>query len=103
MEQHSNVVLVGGTFDPPHQRHATLIGSLARLEWVDQVIVMPVRQNPLKSWPPMFSFVQRVAMITEALKWFEPDVIDNQVVSVSEIAMQLPSPSHVSDALDLYK
>lgn len=102
MGNNSHVILVGGTFDPPHKRHAKLIGALARIDWVDELVIMPVIQNPQKSWAPMFSFAQRVTMMFETLKWFEPGLTQSNVLKITEVAKQLSSPSHISEAIDFY-
>lgn len=50
----------------------------------------------------MFSFNQRMSMISETLKWFEPNLIEDDAVTITDVAMKLPTPSHVSDAIDFY-
>lgn len=42
------VALYGGSFDPPHQAHRALLESLSQLEEVEEVLVLPAKQNPLK-------------------------------------------------------
>jgi len=44
-----NIVLFGGSFDPPHIGHETIIKELKKLDYIDKVIVMPTFLNPFKS------------------------------------------------------
>ena len=44
-----NIALFGGSFDPPHIGHETIIKELVKLDYIDKVIVMPTFLNPFKS------------------------------------------------------
>ncbi len=49
MAQHERLGLLGGTFDPPHLGHLhAAIGAIERLG-LDRVVLVPARQQPLKS------------------------------------------------------
>jgi len=43
------VALFGGSFDPPHIGHQTIVKKVLNLEIVDRVIIMPTFLNPFKS------------------------------------------------------
>jgi len=43
------VALFGGSFDPPHIGHQTIVKKVLNLEIVDRVVIMPTFLNPFKS------------------------------------------------------
>ena len=44
----STIALFGGSFDPPHIGHQSIINELSKMNIVEQIIVMPNYQNPFK-------------------------------------------------------
>jgi len=44
-----SVALFGGSFDPPHIGHQTIVKKVLNLEIVDRVVIMPTFLNPFKS------------------------------------------------------
>lgn len=42
------VLLFGGTFDPPHQRHVSMASAAATLLDCDRIVVMPAGRSPLR-------------------------------------------------------
>ena len=60
------LVLYGGSFDPPHARHATMLADAARALDARCAIVMPARINPLKSDAPPADAEARLAMCRAA-------------------------------------
>jgi nicotinate-nucleotide adenylyltransferase len=42
------VLLFGGTFDPPHQRHVSMASAAATLMDCDRIVVMPAGRSPLR-------------------------------------------------------
>ncbi len=48
MDKKKTVALYGGSFDPPHIGHVAIIQALAKLAFIDKVIVMPTFLNPFK-------------------------------------------------------
>jgi len=42
------VALFGGSFDPPHIGHITIVNELLKLSFIDEVVVMPTYLNPFK-------------------------------------------------------
>lgn len=49
--QHKNltIALYGGSFDPPHIGHKAVVEALSKLDYIDEVIIMPTFLNPFKS------------------------------------------------------
>lgn len=43
-----HAALFGGSFDPPHIGHIEIIEKLKKLEFIDEVVVMPTYLNPFK-------------------------------------------------------
>ena len=42
------VALYGGSFDPPHIGHEAVVKSLKKLDFIDEIIIMPTYLNPFK-------------------------------------------------------
>jgi nicotinate-nucleotide adenylyltransferase len=59
-------VIFGGTFDPPHQGHVSVISFL--LGPFDQVVIAPTAQNPYKE-RQVASLEDRIKMIRLVLKY----------------------------------
>ena len=64
------VILVGGTFDPPHRAHVVRpVEARRRLEELDVIgergwlVYVPAAQSPLKASPPVASDADRVEML----------------------------------------
>ncbi len=89
------VAILGGTFDPIH------IGHLALANWfllntelhLDQVLLVPTVQNPLKKKQSLFSFEERVAFIQAAIQ-------GDTRFECSTIEASLPSPHYTFDTLE---
>lgn len=59
----SNPLLIfGGSFDPPHQRHATVLAEAMRALHASAAIVIPAAINPLKTATPPADPEARLAM-----------------------------------------
>jgi nicotinate-nucleotide adenylyltransferase len=43
------VALYGGSFDPPHIGHKAIVEVLDKLDYIDEIIIMPTYLNPFKS------------------------------------------------------
>lgn len=62
-----NLLIFGGTFDPPHKGHLHLLQTAVEQVQCDRVLLIPAYQPPHKDHHPALSFENRV----EALKaWF---------------------------------
>lgn len=44
-----NIALFGGSFDPPHIGHETIVEALLNFKDIDKVVIMPTFLNPFKS------------------------------------------------------
>lgn len=43
------IALFGGSFDPPHIGHETIVKEILKLKTIDKVVIMPTYLNPFKS------------------------------------------------------
>jgi len=59
----SCVLIVGGTFDPPHRAHRELPVLVARAVDATRVVYVPAARNPLKTDGPIASDAHRLAML----------------------------------------
>lgn len=81
-----HIGIVGGTFDPPHYGHVTLIQAAQNHLKCDLVVVRPCNGNPLKSMA-QGEFQHRVNMCQMMFGAMEN-------VLVSDFESQLPYPTH---------
>ena len=58
-----NIVIFGGTFNPPHVGHHEMISALCDLKFIDKVIVTPTKVPPHKFCDKLASQEDRLAMI----------------------------------------
>lgn len=61
------LLVVGGTFDPPHRAHVRLALAAAAAARCDHVLFVPARQSPLKD-EPLSPAAHRLAMLRLALE-----------------------------------
>lgn len=80
------VVMFGGSFDPPHKGHVAIVDYLCRTSSVKKVFVIPTFLSPFKT-KSLFSAEQR-------LEWSRI-VFDNPKVCISdfEIMQNAPTPT----------
>jgi len=57
------IALFGGSFDPPHLGHESIVKALNKLDFINKIIVMPTFLNPFKN--------SSVASATQRLIWLE--------------------------------
>jgi nicotinate-nucleotide adenylyltransferase len=86
--------LLGGTFDPPHYGHLVAANEVAWRLKLDQVLLLPAHQNPLKSGAPSSSAEARCEMVNLA-------VGDNPLLALSRLDVDRPPPSFTVDLLKL--
>ncbi len=58
-----NIVIFGGTFNPPHQGHYEMITALCELKFIDKVLVVPTKTPPHKDCDYLAPQEHRLAMI----------------------------------------
>ncbi len=77
------VALFGGSFDPPHLGHLSIVKKLLELERVSLVIIMPTWLNPFKK--------SSHALAQQRLKWCSI-IFDIPNVKVSNFEIEKESP-----------
>jgi nicotinate-nucleotide adenylyltransferase len=63
------ILIVGGTFDPPHRAHVTLPDAVRRALWAGDgwLLYIPAWHSPLKAEPPIAPGADRAEMLRLAL------------------------------------
>jgi nicotinate-nucleotide adenylyltransferase len=82
------VVIFGGSFDPPHRRHADIVRGVDALLRARQILVIPARQNPQRPGGPAAGAKDRLAMCELAFG----DIPDAVVLPI-EVRREGPSYS----------
>ena len=88
--------IYGGSFDPIHSGHATVANFVSQCNVVDEVWIMVSRRNPLKSHPAVASDKHRLAMASIVAEKCKN-------VKVTDVEMNLPTPSFTYDTLQELK
>jgi nicotinate-nucleotide adenylyltransferase len=87
---------MGGSFDPIHIAHLIAADSVRETLLLDQVLFIPVAQQPLKLGKPVTPAEHRVAMVELAIR-------DNPYFGLSRIEVDRPGPSYTADTLRLLR
>jgi len=83
------IALFGGSFDPPHIGHETVVHELVQLSYIDKVIVMPTYLNPFKSqfYAPSelrFQWLQKMFRLDEKVIVSDYEILLKRKVSTIE-------------------
>ncbi len=71
-----SAALFGGSFDPPHIGHIEIVNELKKLDFIDEIVVMPTYLNPFKEH---FSASPQLR-----LSWLKTIFADEEKVSVCD-------------------
>ena len=82
-DQPQRTLIFGGTFDPPHRRHAQMVAEAANFLGCNRVIILPAGQSPLRQGNAAASAQQRLAMATLAFSKVPGVVIDSREMNRS--------------------
>ncbi len=82
-DQPQRTLIFGGTFDPPHRRHAQMVAEAANFLGCNRVIILPAGQSPLREGNAAASAQQRLAMATLAFSKVPGVVIDSREMNRS--------------------
>jgi len=92
------VALYGGSFDPPHIGHEAVIKALKKLEFLDEIIIMPTFLNPFKE--------NFFAPSTLRFEWLKEIFSSDKEVKVSsfesDLGQKVPSIVSVKHLLKEY-
>lgn len=91
------LVLYGGSFDPPHARHATMLADAMRALRSPCGIVMPARVNPLKNDAPPSAGDARLAMCRAAFGAIGAEA--GGEIRLSRLELDREGPSYTVDTV----
>ncbi|MBC04615.1 MAG: nicotinate (nicotinamide) nucleotide adenylyltransferase [Phycisphaerae bacterium] len=94
------VLVFGGSFDPPHRGHIDLAFEAARRLDCDQVVFVPARVNPLKQDTPPCPGDDRFAMLKAALLARKAAGTEPRIrTRISRLEIDRDGPSFMIDTL----
>jgi len=92
----TKIILFGGTFDPVHLGHTTVVGHAVESIGAEKVIFIPAKRSPLKAFFPLASDAERYEMIKLA-------ITDKTGFEVSDYELKKASPSYTIDTVKHFK
>lgn len=91
------LLIFGGSFDPPHERHATVLAGAMRALHAASAIVIPAAINPLKTATPPADPEARLAMCRRN---FAANAVDFPAeVRLSRVEIDRAGPSYTIDTV----
>ena len=87
--------IFGGSFNPVHFGHYTIVSQLFEIGKVDKVIVIPSYQNPLKKETPVTPVEIRLKMLKETFQEFKNVEILDYEVKRQELSYTWKTLSHL--------
>lgn len=97
-----NIALFGGSFDPPHIGHITIVEKLLDLKEVDKVIVLPTFLNPFKSKSFTLA-VKRLKLLQEIFDSYENVLVSDYEVKQDRSVTSIESVKHfLKEAKSIY-
>jgi nicotinate-nucleotide adenylyltransferase len=88
----NNILIFGGTFDPPHLAHTVLPPLVAERIGCRKIVYIPAALNPLKADTPPTANHHRLAMLRAAT-----ETVPNAVIDTIELDRE--GPSYMVDTL----
>ncbi len=88
------VALFGGSFDPPHIGHESIVKEILKLKLVDEVVVMPTYLNPFKSKFYAPSSL-RLKWLKEIFKPYKNVKIDSYEIDLKRKVASIESVHHL--------
>ena len=85
--------IFGGTFDPPHAGHVLVAGDACEALGLQQVLWVPVAQQPLKDGPPLAPAADRKRMV-------ELSIQDDDRFALETVEMDRGGLSFTVDTLE---
>ena len=95
------LLLYGGSFDPPHARHATMLVDAMQVLRAPCAVVMPARVNPLKGDAPPADGESRLAMCRAAFGAIGGDTAVEIAgeIRLSRLELDRAGPSYTVDTV----
>jgi nicotinate-nucleotide adenylyltransferase len=89
------VALFGGSFDPPHIGHVSIVEALEMLSFIDSIVVMPTYLNPFKS-----TFVAPASL---RLQWLKKIFSTHHKVEVSSFEVSMNRSVSTMESVEFLK
>jgi len=96
LDPNARVALFGGTFDPLHMGHINALTTVHSRLNLDEVVVVPAAQNPLKAQIDGASAEQRLEMLRRGLSEF------SEFVKIDDSELRRGGPSYSIDTVREY-
>lgn len=95
------IAYFGGSFDPPHLGHEQIVEFLAHSSDVDEILIVPTSQNPLKDQKSFFSPEQRRQLIEAWQDDLRAQLtpVEFSKVSILFDEMEKPGPAYTVETL----
>jgi nicotinate-nucleotide adenylyltransferase len=90
------IALFGGTFDPIHTGHTTVVAAAATQIGAEKIVFIPARVSPLKGFFPFASDTDRLHMVELAIQ-------GNDLLAVSDCELKRPAPSYTLDTVRYFQ
>jgi nicotinate-nucleotide adenylyltransferase len=90
------IALFGGTFDPVHLGHTTVVEDAARRIGAEKIIYIPAKRSPLKGFLPKANDKHRLKMITLA-------IAEKKTFEVSDCELKKPAPSYTLETVKQFQ
>ncbi|MSP18378.1 MAG: nicotinate (nicotinamide) nucleotide adenylyltransferase [Bdellovibrionales bacterium] len=95
MERRTSLIGVyGGTFDPIHLGHIHLLTSLLNTGEFTKILVVPAKQNPLKTTPSLISNTMRLHLLQASIK-----ELNNPNIEIWEGELKRSGASYTEETL----
>jgi nicotinate-nucleotide adenylyltransferase len=97
-----NIALFGGSFDPPHIGHKTIVIQALKNLNIDKLIVMPTFLNPFKS-KSHFTAKQRLEMTKDMFKDIAKVEISNYETSLDKAITTIQTVNYLYEKYNINK
>lgn len=91
-----SIAVFGGSFNPVHRGHYEIVCQIFKHRQIEQIIVVPTYQNPLKTSRPIIPDQLRFEML-------EATFSDLKKVTISDFELKNPQPSFTYLTLQHFK
>jgi len=96
MPSSKSIGLLGGTFNPVHKGHVSIVKSFLESSYIDEIWILLTPSPPHKKQDNLITYHERLKMLKRAFS-----EMDN--VSVSDIETKLSKPSYTVQTVEFFK
>lgn len=89
------IALFGGTFNPPTKAHHNIVQNCSRLEFIDEVWIMPSGQRDDKQFET--SNEHRIDMLEQMIG----DIVTEKTIHIETLEMNMNQATHTARTVDL--